>query len=115
MSQEMHIDVTTTFMESNKVKADIIASMTDICNLSGLACIHSNGQKAKILNSCDLIDRFPDLAYIKLCCYLDGSLVYKRVIQAMIDFKFCIKSPQSSYYQKYVSIAAISSPINTKK
>lgn len=49
MSQEIPIDVTTTFMESSRVKLDIIATMTDVCYLTGLSFVNSNGDKAKTL------------------------------------------------------------------
>ena len=71
MSQEMPIDVTTVFMESSKLKSDSIASMTDVCNSTGLSFLNGNGDKAKTLKSCDLKDRSADLAYIDLGCYLD--------------------------------------------
>ena len=60
MSQEIPIDVTSVFIESSRAKADIIASTKTVCNLSNLAFLHSNGQKAGG-EYCDLIDRCADL------------------------------------------------------
>ena len=48
ISQEIPIDVTTAFTESTRVKEKIFGSMTDINNLTGLACLHSDGKKWKI-------------------------------------------------------------------
>ena len=43
--------VTTAFMESTKVKQSIIASMTGIINLSGIAFMHSSGKRTICLVS----------------------------------------------------------------
>ena len=72
VSQEIPINVTTAFMELIRVKEKIMASTTDISNLTGLAFLYSDGKKAKNLSSCDLKDRASDLAYIRLSCTLDG-------------------------------------------
>ena len=48
VSQDMPIGVTVAFMESKRIKERIIASMTDVDNLSGLAFLYSSGQKSKI-------------------------------------------------------------------
>ena len=115
MSQEMPIDVTTAFMESSTLKSAIISSMTDVCNLTGLSFLNSNGEKAKTLKSCDLKDRPSDLAYIKLVCCLDGSVIDQRVTQAPVDFQFCLKLPQSSYDTQSGSVIPLSSPTKTRK
>lgn len=75
VSQEISIDVTTTFMESTRAKENIISSIIDISNLTGLSFLYSDGKKAKNLASCDLKDRIGDLTYIKLRFTLDGSVV----------------------------------------
>ena len=51
MPQEMPIDVTSSFMESSKLKLDIVASMTDVCNLTGLSFLNGSGDKSKTLKS----------------------------------------------------------------
>ena len=102
-------------MESSALKSDIISSMTNVCNLTGLSFLHSNGDKAKTLKSCDLKDRPSDLAYIKLSCCLDGAVIDQRVTQAPMDFQFCLKLPQSSYDTQSGSVIPLSSLTKTRK
>jgi len=74
ISQEMPIDVTAAHIESTRVKNKVIASMTDVENLSGIAFLLGSGQKAKNLELCDLKHCIADLSYIKVICCLDGRM-----------------------------------------
>jgi len=67
----MPIDVTAEHMESTKVKNTVLASMTDVENLSGIAFLLGSGQKAKNLEMCVLKHRIADLSYFKVGCCLN--------------------------------------------
>ena len=115
MPQGMPINVTIVFIDSIKLKSDIIASVTDVCNLAGLSFLNGSGDKAKTLKSCDLKDKSADLAYIELVCYLDGTVIDQCVTQAPVDYQFCLKLLQSAYNKSSGSIVPLSSPMSTRK
>ena len=115
VSQEIPINVTTAFMELIRVKEKIMASTTDISNLTGLAFLYSDGKKAKNLASCDFKNRVGDLTYIKSGCTLDGSAIYTRVYQSPIDFQYCFRLPESIYDPSKSTVVLISSPKHKPK
>ena len=49
ISQEIPIDITAAFMDSTRLKNNIISGMNNIGNLTGLAFLHSDSKKAKNL------------------------------------------------------------------
>jgi len=97
MSQEMPADVTEACMESTRCKEKIIASMTDVNNLSGLDFLHSNSHKSKNLACYNKKDRYVNVTYIKLGCCIDGRHIIQHITQAPVNFQFCLKLPQSLY------------------
>lgn len=84
ISSEIHIDVTSTFMESSRVKEAVIASLTHV---------HSRSDTSKNLAFTDLKDRVADIAYIKFSCCLSGASIVTRILQPDIDLQFNIKLP----------------------
>jgi len=97
ISQKIPIDVTAAHMESTRIKNKVIASVTNVENLSGTAFLLGSGQKDKDLESCELKHRIADLSYIKVVCYLDGKMNDKRIKQPVVNVQFCLKLPQSLY------------------
>ena len=106
----MHIDVTTAFMESSKIKDTMVSSMTDIDTLSGISFLHGNGHTYKSVTLCDAKDFIEGLCYINLGCYLDDNTVDKRISQPGIDIQFCLKLPQSSYDTSTGEITVLTTP-----
>ena len=115
ISQEIPIDVTSAFMESNRIKETVIRSMTDFSNLTGLAFLQSNGSMAKNLTSSTLEHRHADLAFIKLGCCIAGNEIDERIQQNSMEVQFCLKLPQSSYDQHTGTVITLTSPSSRKK
>ena len=115
ISQEISIDVASAFMESNRIKESIIASMTNYSNLTGLAFLHRNGSTAKNLAYSKIKNCHADLAFIKVGCCIDGNEINERIQQNSMEVQFCLKLPQSSYDQYTVTVVTLSSPSSRKK
>ena len=114
ISQEIPIDVTAALMESTRVKNKVIASMTDVENLSGIAFLLGSGQKAKNLDSWNLKHRIADLSYVKVVCCLDGQVKDMRIKQLAINVQFCTKLPQAIYDSETGVVEPVFNPTKTK-
>ena len=85
IANDLPIDVTTAYMQSNLVKREVITNMTKVENLTGLAFLSSTGNTVKSLVSVAHKDRLPDITCVKLACILVGSTVDTRIDQNLID------------------------------
>ena len=65
ISSEIPIDVTSTFMEANRVNEAVIASLNHVSNLLAIFFLYSSGNSTKNSASINLKDRIADIVYIK--------------------------------------------------
>ena len=64
VSTEIPMDTTTSFVEPNVVKLEILSRIYDVSNLSGVSLLTSRGNHAKTPTSIDNKDRTKYLSYI---------------------------------------------------
>ena len=79
VSTEIPMDTTTSFVEPNVVKLEILSRIYDVSNLSGVSFLTFRGSQAKTPVSIDNKDRNKDLAYVRLSCTIDAHDVDKRI------------------------------------
>ena len=79
------IDTTTSFMEANVVKKDIMDAVYSVSSLTGLAFLNSTGKIAKSSVSVADANHTKDLAYLRLSCTIDSNLMDQaRVVMSGI-------------------------------
>ena len=84
VSTEIPLDITTSFVEAELVKSEILSRIYNVSNLLGLSFLTSNGSLAKTPASIDNKDRTKDLAYIRLSCTIDAHDLDKRILQELL-------------------------------
>ena len=87
------IETTTAYVKASEMKQTITDEVLIINNLVDNAILRSNGNLEKTPSLLYL----KYMVYIKFMCYLDASMLDKRVMQPLSNFQFCLKLSQSSY------------------
>ena len=80
VSTDIPMDTTTSFVESNMVKQEILSRIYNVSNLTGISFLTSGGSQAETPASIDNKDRTKDLSYIRLSCTIDTHDVDKRIL-----------------------------------
>ena len=112
VSTEIPMDTTTSFVEANVVKLEILSPIYNVSNLTGVSFLTSRGSQAETPVSIDNKDRTKGLAYIHLSRTMDAYDVDKIILQEPICLSFCLKLPQSSYNTSTGVITTIDNPVN---
>ena len=93
------IDTDTVFVEANKVKNEIMASVYDVSNLTGVAILGSSSQSTKTPASISNKYHTNELEFLRLSCTIDSNEVDCRINQEPLCLGFRLKLHQFSYDQ----------------
>ena len=110
VSSKIPVNSTTAYVEASEVKKLIIGSVSCVSNLSGMVFINSTGATAKVLTSLLNKDRPKDLAYTRLACNIDASVIDNRIKQDPLYLSVCLKLLQSSFDSSIEVVTLIDTP-----